>query len=131
MVFGFWMAVLWSRKQATSEKLYSALLMTVLAILVSIKVMKPCVTPTTGPVCAGCYKLTITGDLSCDLITGPFLFLLSFLLLLSFIFAITYLLTCSIITIYDPTVFLSISIILRISLSFFPFLVYTFLLYKP
>src|SRR5271168_1540082 len=27
-------------------------------------------------------KLTITGDLSCDLITGPFLFLLSFLILL-------------------------------------------------
>src|ERR1700678_3980065 len=37
------------------------------------------------------------------------------------IFAIAYLLTCSIITIYDPTVFLSIPIILRISLSFFPF----------
>src|SRR5271168_2649896 len=31
------------------------------------------------------YKLTITGDLSCDLITGPFLFLLSLLILLSFL----------------------------------------------
>src|ERR1700678_4343946 len=47
------------------------------------------------------------------------------------IFAIAYLLTCSIITIYDPTVFLSISIILRISLYFFPFLVYTFYSAKP
>src|SRR5271168_935711 len=47
------------------------------------------------------------------------------------IFTIAYLLTCSIFAIYDPTVFLSISIILRIYLSFFPFLVYTFLLYKP
>src|SRR5271168_4439144 len=32
-----------------------------------------------------CYKLTITGDLSCDPITGLFLFLLSFLILLSFL----------------------------------------------
>src|ERR1700678_3823481 len=47
------------------------------------------------------------------------------------IFAINYLLTRSIFAIYDSTVFLLISIILRVYLSSFPFLVYIFLLYKP
>src|SRR6202522_2253487 len=37
----------------------------------------------------------------------------------------------SIFAIYDSTVFLFISIILRVYLSSFPFLVYIFLLYKP
>src|SRR5271168_5101330 len=36
------------------------------------------------PASTCCYKLTITGDLSCDYVMGPFLFLLSFLILLSF-----------------------------------------------
>src|ERR1700678_4310929 len=42
-------------------------------------------TSATTPFVYHCYKITITGDLSCNLITGPFLFLLSFLILLSFL----------------------------------------------
>src|SRR5271168_423159 len=54
-----------------------------------------------------------------------------YLFYLSSILTITYLLTRSIAAIYDSTVLPSISLILRVYLSFFPFLFYISLLYKP